>query len=237
MEVDRAFSQWSIGSPRIRWSAVFAGWAVGLALQIVLTLSGLGFGAWAVDLHDANPTEGIPVGAAVWTGLSTLISAFVGGYMTARLSGSAERIDGLYHGVVLWGVSWLVFAGLTTTAMATMIGGAFSVFGTTLQTVARGLSPAGSAPVARSVSRLSLSVDDLKREIDSVVRATGTPELQPEGMQADAARALDRLRRADPINRMTDQSLTELRDRLSALDREAAVNLMMNRYGLTDAQA
>ena len=74
MEVDRTFSRWSIGNPRITWSAVFAGWTVGLALQTVLTLAGLGFGAWAIDLHDPNPAQGIPVGAAVWTGLSMLMA-------------------------------------------------------------------------------------------------------------------------------------------------------------------
>src|SRR6476469_9641683 len=104
MEVDRTFSQWSMGNPRIKWSAVFAGWAVGLALQTVLTLAGLGFGAWAIDPHDANPIEGIPAGAAVWTGLSMLLSAFIGDYLTARVSGSAQRGDGVYHGVVVWGV-------------------------------------------------------------------------------------------------------------------------------------
>jgi hypothetical protein len=236
MEVDRTFSQWSIGTPRIRWSAVFAGWAVGLALQIVLTLAGLGIGAWAVDLHDANPTEGIPVGAAVWTGLSTLISAFVGGYMTARLSGSGERGDGLYHGVVLWGVNWLVFAWLTTTAMATMIGGAFSVFGTTLQTVADGLSHSAAASVPRPTGRVNLRVEDLRREIDAVVRATRALESAPDVPQA-AGRGAREFRQAQTLERVTDHSLTELRDRLSALDREAAVNLMINRYGLTDAEA
>ena len=45
---------------------------MGLALQMAMTLAGLGLGAWAVDLHDASPGEGIPVGAALWTGLSML---------------------------------------------------------------------------------------------------------------------------------------------------------------------
>ena len=78
MEVERTFEQWSLGTSRIKWSAVFAGWAVGLAVQMVLTLLGLGFGAWAIDLRESNPAEGVPVGAAVWTGLSILIAAFTG---------------------------------------------------------------------------------------------------------------------------------------------------------------
>jgi hypothetical protein len=233
MEVDRTFSQWSMGSSRIKWSAVFAGWAVGLAVQMVLSLAGLGFGAWAIDLHDANPTEDIPVGAAVWTGLSMLISAFVGGYVTARLSGASIRSDGVYHGVVVWGVNWLVFAWLTTTAMATMIGGAFSILGTTLQTVAEGLSHA----TPRVVGHVNLTSEDVRRELESVLRATGKPELQPDEVRRDAGRAVDKGRRGEAASRITDQSTAELRERLSALDREAAVTLMMNKFGMSDAQA
>ena len=70
MELERSYEQWSVGSPRIKWSAVFAGWAVGLALQMVLMLLGLGFGAWAIDFRESNPTEGLPTGAAIWTGVS-----------------------------------------------------------------------------------------------------------------------------------------------------------------------
>ena len=231
MEVDRTFSHWSIGNPRIRWSAVFAGWAVGLALQTVLTLAGLGFGAWAIDLHDANPAAGIPVGAALWTGLSMLISAFAGGYVGAHLSGSAERTEGVYHGIVVWGVNWLVFVWLTTTTMAAMIGGAFSFFGSTLQTMGPGLSRAASAAVSTTAGRINLSVDDVRREIESVLRATGKPELQPDGMPRDAGRT------TKVRSRITDQSVAELRDKLTALNREGAVNHMVNTFGMSDAQA
>ena len=237
MEVDRPFSQRSIGNPRIKWSAVFGGWTVGFALQTVLTLAGLGFGAWAIDLHDANPAEGIPAGAAVWTGLSMLASAFAGGYLTARLAGSMERSDGVYHGIVVWGVNWLVFIWLTTTTMATMIGGAFSIFGTTLQTLGPGLSHATSAAVSRTAGRINLSVEDVRREIDSVLRATGTPELQPDALPPEAGRTTDILRRTEGPGRLTDQSLAELRDKLTALDREAAVTLMVNKFAMSDAQA
>lgn len=237
MESDRTFSQWSIGNPRIKWSAVFAGWIVGLALQMAMTLAGLGLGAWAVDLHDASPGEGIPVGAALWTGLSMLVSAFAGGYLTARLSGSIHRSDGLYHGIVVWGVNWLVFVWLTTTAMAAMIGGAFSVFGSTLQTVGQALSHPDVPAVSGTTGRVNLSVDDLRREIESVLRATGKPEVQPEELQRDATRTLDRARQGEPASRIADRSLIDLRDKLAALDREAAVHLMVNKLGMSDSQA
>lgn len=87
---------------------------------MVLMLLGLGFGAWAINLCESNPADGLPTGAAIWTGVSMLIAAFTGGYVTSRLSGTYRRSDGLYHGIVVWGVNWLVFAWLTTTAMAAM---------------------------------------------------------------------------------------------------------------------
>ncbi|HWF59431.1 MAG TPA: hypothetical protein VN666_03880 [Nitrospira sp.] len=104
MAMERTMEQWSFGGVRVRWGAVFAGWAVGLATQLVLTLLGLAIGAWSIDLQEAEPAGGVPIGTGIWTGISMLISAFVGGYITARMSGSPLRSDGLYHGVIIWGV-------------------------------------------------------------------------------------------------------------------------------------
>lgn len=237
MEIDRTFSHWSIGTPRIKWSAIFAGLAVGLAVQMILTLAGLGLGAWAVDLHEPSPAEGVPLGTAVWTGLTMLVSAFFGAYMTARLSGTAERTDGVYHAVVLWGVNWLIFAWITTTAMATLIGGAFSVFGTTLQTVGRGLSSTASTAVSRTAGSLHLSVDDLRREIESVLQATGKPDLQAGEIPRDADRTAERARQRQPMKEISDQAVIELRDKLTALDREAAMNILVNKFGMYPAPA
>jgi len=237
MEVERTFEQWSMGNARIKWSAVFAGWAVGLAAQMVLTLLGLGIGAWAIDIRDNNPTNGIPMGAGIWTGISMLISAFIGGYITARMSGISLRSDGLYHGIVVWGVNWLIFAWLTTTAMAAMVGGAFSVFGSALQTVGQGVSSAASTAVSKIGGNVSISTDDLRRQLESVLQATGKPELQPGEVQKDAGRVTGSARSGQPLNQVSDSALSELQSKLSSLDREAAINIMVNKMGLSDQQA
>jgi hypothetical protein len=188
-------------------------------------------------LREAIPDEGVPIGAAVWTGLSMLISAFVGGYLSARLSGSTERPDGLYHGVVVWGVNWLVFAWLTTTTMATLIGGAFSLFGTTLQTLGQGLASTAPPGVSRIAGHLTLSAEDLRREVESVLRATEKSELQPEGMQRDAGRAVPSAKQGEPLSHVNDEALAELRGKLSSLDRDAAINIMVNTLGMSGSQA
>jgi hypothetical protein len=240
MELERSFEQWSVGSPRIRWSAVFAGWVVGLALQMVLMLLGLGFGAWAVDFRENNPAEGLPIGAAIWTGLSMLIAAYTGGYVTSRLSGIYNRSDGLYHGIVVWGVNWLIFAWLTTTAMAAMIGGAFSTFGSTLQALGQGVSGVASTAASKlgdKLEQVSWSPQDLRKQIESILAASGKPELQPNQLQQDADKVAGAARSGASVSQVSDAALSELSSKLAALDQEAAVNVMVNKMGMTREQA
>lgn len=240
MELDRSFEQWSVGSPRIKWGAVFAGWVVGLALQMVLMLLGLGFGAWAIDFRDNNPAEGLPTGAAIWTGVSMLIAAFTGGYVTSRLSGIFTRPDGLYHGIVVWGVNWLIFAWLTTTAMAAMVGGVFSAFGSTLQTVGQGMSGVASTAANKlgdKLGQISLSPEGLRQQIESILTASGKSELLPGQVRQDADRVAGAARSGAPINQVSDAALSELSSKLAALDQEAAVNIMVNKMGMTREQA
>ena len=240
MEWERSYQQSSLGGPRIKWSAVFAGWAVGLALQMVLLLLGLGFGAWAIDLRENNPAEGLPTGAAIWTGVSMLIAAFTGGYLTSRLSGTCRRSDGLYHGVVVWGVNWLVFAWLTTTAMAAIIGGAFSTFGSTLQTMGQGMSGVASTAANKlgdKLGQISLSPQELRKQIESILAATGKPQLQPGQVRQDADQVAGAVRSGAPVDQVTDAALGELASTLAAFDQEAAVNVMVNKMGMTREQA
>ncbi len=57
------------------------------------------------------------------------------GLLAARLSSVSLRTDGIYNGIVLWGMTWLLFAWLATSAMAALLGGVFNVFGATVQGV------------------------------------------------------------------------------------------------------
>ena len=240
MQLERSFEQWSVGGPRIQWSAVFAGWVVGLALQMVLMLFGLGLGAWAIDFRENNPAEGVPTGAAIWTGLSMLIAAFTGGYVTSRLSAMYRRSDGLYHGIVVWGVNWLVFAWLTTTAMAAMIGGVFSTFGSTLQAVGQGVSGVASTAANKlgdKLGQMSWSPQDLRKQIESILAASGKPELQPGQIRQDAERVAGSAQSGAPVNQVGDAALGELSSKLAALDEQAAVNIMVNKMGMTREQA
>lgn len=99
--------------PAVRWGAVFAGVVVGVSVQLVLSLLGLASGLSTIDLQKGEASS---IGPLAWAGLSMLISAFVGGYVAARMTGLKRKADGVLHGVVTWAVTTLLFASLATSA-------------------------------------------------------------------------------------------------------------------------
>lgn len=241
MEITRTVREWNIGGSHIRWSAIFAGFVVGISVQMVLTLLGLAIGAWSIDLRESQPAQGIPIGTGIWTGISMLISAFVGGYVTSRLSGAPLRSDGIYHGAVVWGVTWLVFAWLATTAMATMIGGLFSAFGSGLhaigQAAGQGVSAAVSKVAEKTNVKANVSAEGLRKQIESVLQATKKSELQPGAIKKDAEKVTDKAQSGQSLSQVTDAGVAELQEKLAALDREAALNVMVNKLGMSKTQA
>lgn len=117
----------------IRWTAILGGLVAGLGSYMLLALLGLATGLTAIDPTAAEPVGGVTVGMGIWTGLITLVAAFIGGYIAARMSGLARSSDGMLHGFVTWSASMVVFAWLATSAFAAILGGTFSVLGQGLQ--------------------------------------------------------------------------------------------------------
>ena len=109
--------------PVIRWGAVLAGVAVGVSVQLVLTLLGIASG---LSLSSISSVEGPATGALVWAGLSMLIAALIGTYVAGRMSGLKRKTDGVLHGVVTWAVTTLLFVFLATSAGGSLLSGLFS---------------------------------------------------------------------------------------------------------------
>ena len=241
MDLTGTRQEWIVGESRIRWSAVLAGFIVGISVQMVLTLLGLAVGAWAINVHESNPAQGVPLGAGIWTGVSMLVSAFIGGFVTSHLSGTSLRSDGMYHAAVVWGVTWLTLTWLTTTVMATMIGGLFSVFGSGLQTIGQAAGPAVSQAVSKTAEAMKaapgVSPEGLRQQIESMLQSTQKPELQPGAMKQEAGQLANKAQGGQPLSQVTDEGVAELKEKLSALDRDAAINIMVNKFGMSQPQA
>ena len=107
----------------VRWSAVLAGVAVGIAVHLALNLGGVALG---LALNERGDAYAIPLAAGAWNTLSMLAGALVGGYVAARASALRRIADGMLHGTVAWGATTLVFAVIALTTAGSLAGGLFS---------------------------------------------------------------------------------------------------------------
>ncbi len=146
--------------PAIRWGAVLAGVAVGISVQLVLTLLGIASG---LSMTSVQQGEAPGTGALIWAGISMLISALVGAYVAGRMSGLKRKTDGILHGVVSWAVTTLLFVVLATSAGGSLLSGLFSSVGQGASALAQSGGSAGG--VTQMLNRqlgTSISPDEMK---------------------------------------------------------------------------
>lgn len=120
--------------PAIRWGAVLAGVAVGISVQLVLSLLGIASG---LSITSVSAGEAPGTGALIWAGASMLISALVGAYVAGRLTGLKRKADGILHGVVAWAVTTLLLVLLATSAGGSLLSTMFSSVGQGANAVAQ----------------------------------------------------------------------------------------------------
>lgn len=99
--------------PVMRWSAVFAGAAVAVALWVLLQMLGMGVGLIAVNVDDAGNLRDVGVGTTIWTLAVPFIAMFFGALVAGRLAGTAQRSIGALHGLVVWALT--SFVGICAT--------------------------------------------------------------------------------------------------------------------------
>ena len=135
--------------PALRWSAVFAGATVAVALWVLLQMLGMGIGLAAIDLDDAGSLRSVGLGTTVWTLIAPLIALFVGGLVAGRLAATYHGKIGAEHGFVTWAIASL-FGMLTTTTLVGMLTAG------TMRSATRGLSLSTEVTVHPSMHRAEL---------------------------------------------------------------------------------
>jgi hypothetical protein len=139
--------------PAIRWGAVLAGVAVGISVQLALTLLGIATGLTSTDVSQG---ETLGMGPLLWAGFSMLVAAFVGGYVAARMSGLKRKADGVLHGAVSWAVTTILFAMLATSIGGTLVSGVFSNMS---QLASASVSSGGGSPLAAMMRSQNVNMD------------------------------------------------------------------------------
>lgn len=221
---------------RLSWGAIFAGFIAATMVHITLSLVGVavGFSTW--DFGD--PGRDLGMGVGIWLVISALIAYYVGGLTTGRLAGVLTRGDGALHGLLMWGVSMLVNLWLLGSGAGMILGGAFGMIERTVAATAGGLAGAvGQAGTAAVSNAGNMDMGAVQAEIESVLRQTGVPELQPENIAGDVQDV-----RGTATTGASNEALARdigdlFRQRAGMVDREAIINVIMARSGMTRPEA
>ncbi|MDB5806503.1 MAG: conserved hypothetical rane protein [Betaproteobacteria bacterium] len=96
--VELAHVTQEISRPGFRWSSVFAGTCVGIAVYVLAMLVGVCVGLTNGLFDGAN----VSVGALAWNLMSALGAALLGAFVAARSADLRRAADGAMHGLVVW---------------------------------------------------------------------------------------------------------------------------------------
>ncbi|WP_294195421.1 hypothetical protein [uncultured Sphingomonas sp.] len=195
---------------RVSWGAIFAGVTIAVAVQLLLGILGTGIG-----LSVVNPVEGTTpgaagfgIGAGIYWLITTVIALGAGGYAAARLSGVTEKFDALAHGLVVWGVTLILTLYLLTSAVGSIIGGAFRTVGSVAG--AAGATVGAVAPSAAQVAGVDAS--DVRQEAAAYLSdAPSDPaQMTPEQAQKEIAKQLPALARGGEAGQRAESRIVDI---------------------------
>jgi hypothetical protein len=93
----------------ISWASVLAGAVIAMALQLLLSMLGIGLGL-STDSAQDTTSQAFAMGGTAWWMGSALLALFVGGCVAGFFSDATRWTDGLLHGLLVWALTALVSA-------------------------------------------------------------------------------------------------------------------------------
>lgn len=225
---------------RVSWGAIFAGTVVAVVVQLMLNALGVGFGMSALDPTAANPFSGLGLGTILWLIISTLIALFAGGWVAGRLAGIPRRADGAIHGFIAWGLATLVTLYLITSAVTTVVGGAFGLAGQGLQAAGQvaGQGVAAAAPEARQVlQEQGVTLESIKQEAQQLLQQSGLEQEVERTVDTVQTEASDVARTPGNAQQDVERAVEQFLQTGRAADRENLVNIMVARTDMSRAEA
>jgi polyhydroxyalkanoate synthesis regulator phasin len=230
----------------VSWGALFAGLVVALVVELLLSLLGLGIGLGSIKpATEQDSVSGLGIGAAIWLGISTLLALFTGGWVTAKLAGSVRGLNGVLHSIVMWGLVTLVSFYLMTTAVGALISGAAGIVGKGLSAVssaAAAVAPQAKEAIQEQLAQKGITPDSIMKEAKQILSQTGKPELQP-GQAPKGARGAGTGGAQTPqaVEQELRQAIQKIfasgQASVNAADREAVVNVLVNRSNMSRPDA
>lgn len=267
---------------RISWGAVLAGAVVALVTQLTLNLLAVAIGASTLNPAEDDSASVTDVGKGTVTSMALIMlaSLFLGGWMAARFAGNPERLDGVLHGLIVWGLVTLATMLLLTTTVGRFLSGlnrmlqtGLRLAGSTAQTVgttvahvaqdaartagnvaqraAEGVAQTTqSAMESPRVQQMSMqagtTIERIRAEAMEIVQRAGIDQQQVETVAREAvqdvrAAVSEAQQNPQDIERIVANTLGRLfnrgRDVVSQVDREAVIDLLVERGRMNHEQA
>ena len=245
----------TVQRPRVSWGAVIAGVVIAIVCQMVLSLLGAGIGLSTVDpLRYSSPdASSFGIGAGIWWAVSSVISLYAGGWVAAHLAGSPEKTDAALHGLLTWGLAAIVTAYLLASAVGAVARGGASLVSTAATVTASGAAAvAGPASdmIKKQLDASGISWDSVKGQAQQLLAQTGKPALQPGAIEGKAEASVDAAKSAAAnagsnggasggadLQAAIDKIINSGKDTVDQVDRDAVVNVVMSRSGVTKPEA
>jgi hypothetical protein len=182
----------------ISWGAVVAGALIGLVVQLILNMVGIGVGLSTVNAvaGDSPSASSISMGAGLWWVISGIIAAGIGGYLAGRLSGKPSHSTTAYHGLISWALSVLVVVYLVSSAASGLVGGAFSGATTMLGGAGKAIGDSAQTAVQAAAPSLNSMNDPMSRIVDQVRSSSGGQD--PAALRDAAATSVRGALSGDP---------------------------------------
>lgn len=237
--------------PRMSWGAALAGCAFSLVTYLSLGVLGTAIGASTIDpLHEANPVSGLGTGAGIWLVASTLVSVAVGAFVAGRVA----TVRGGLHGLLSWATTSLVTTWLVAALATSAAGAASSVVGKGLSLTGQGIAaaaPSVADGIKDQLGKQGVAMDwnGLRGQLDTLLRQTGKPELDPDHLKDQAKDAADDGKAtaeqasqhpqtaSDDLGAWFDRVRQEGKPAIEAADRDALVNIIAARTGKSHDEA
>lgn len=226
-------------SARLNWSSIFGGTVAALGVWLLLYALGLALGLSAMDPADPGSAQGAGIFTGIWGLVTPLIALFVGGFIAARSAGVASRDGGVFHGLVVWGLTTLVGAYLLATLLGSVVGGAVNTGKAAIAAAGGAASSAAqSAGGIEGVARtFGLDANDALAPVNQRLQAEGKPAITADQLQAAVKDVVNTAVRQGELDRNLLVSSIAQNTALSRQDSEEIANRIEAQFAQTRQQA
>lgn len=186
-ERDRGYS--------LAWGAIFAGVVTFIALFFTLSLIGSAIGFGMFEPTSSKPLNGMGTGLLIWTLISLVLSYLGAGFV----SGVAASSVGVLHGFLTWCSTLLVMIFILSYMTIGTFSAVGSLIGTTTATIGKGAEivvSEASSTIEKTFKEITsdlkeIDTDKLQSTIESSLKDTQIPELQPDYLKNELSEAKD----------------------------------------------